>query len=87
MAFRTLTQSETTAMLHIARDYHAGRIRLPTEIEAINREIEEKTRQAELFFSRLGQVDMALVNEVTELRLQKDALYGQWASSEARDLI
>ena len=84
---RFLSPVEVKVMMQLARKLHAGEIPTPPEITLLNREIREKMRQAKFFTARLGEVDMFLVDEITDLRFQKDAFYTRWIKEHAQHLI
>lgn len=73
-----LSPKEANVAMRLAGEVHAGITKIPANIVALDNLIDEKVRNATLFFSRFGEVDAGMVEEITQLRLQKDALYGEW---------
>lgn len=74
-----LSPTEACVAMRLAGEAHAGITKIPANIVVLNNLIDEKVRNAELFLSRLGQIDTGMVEEITQLRLQKDTLYAKWA--------
>ena len=54
----------------------------PPEIIRLNKEIEGKKRLAEFRLSITGIVDTGIVQEIVELKLEKDKAYGDWLMRE-----
>jgi hypothetical protein len=80
---RFLSSKEALAMIRIAGEYRRGERALPPEIAAKRKELADETRNAELFLFRMNQVDYGMVARITKVRLELDALYAEWAVSEA----
>jgi|GEM_PF-4378967 len=81
--WKFLSNAAAMRMLDLADEVHAGKRSLTPEIVEKKRQIAVATRNAYLFIVRTGTVDYSMIHAVTELRLQLDTLYGQWAESEA----
>ena len=54
----------------------------PPEIRKLDEDIEGKKRLAEFRFSITGIMDNGLIQEIVELKLKKDAAYGDWLMRE-----
>lgn len=79
--YRVLSREEALTFLELVREYHQGKRRLPREIEKKREEIEAAIQNAELFLLKLRVVDHGMMDHVVELKLELDALLGQWAQS------
>ena len=85
--WKILTRNEASSLMSLADKYHRGEISLPPEIQTIKSRIKNATRNAELFMVRTGAVDENMVQEVVNLKLELDTLYGRWAESEVRGVL
>lgn len=84
---RILSQEAALTALQLGRELREGKRKLPPEIVEKKKEIAAATRNAELFMARTGAVDYGMVDHAVALRLELDALYAQWAESEAPNII
>jgi hypothetical protein len=80
--FRVLSPEEAVTLLRLAEEHHKSGRELPPEIIEKKREIEAATKNAELFIACFRVVDHSMVDNVVQLKLQLDALYGAWATRE-----
>jgi hypothetical protein len=77
MAMRVFTTEESMKIMELAKSPYR-----PEEIVTLQKEIEAKTRVAELKASITGEVDGDLVYEIVSMKLQKDNLYAAWVDRE-----
>lgn len=70
---RVLTPEETSRMFELAEKPYR-----PKEITDLKEQIEAKTRLAEFRFSVNGLIDHELIQEIVKMKLELDALYGDW---------
>ena len=54
----------------------------PPEIRELDEMIEGKKRLAEFRFSITGIMDAGIIQEIVELKLKKDGIYGDWLMRE-----
>lgn len=60
----------------------AGNSYRPKEIIALKDQIDGETRAAEVNASITGCVDMNRINKIVAMKLELDALYGEWAEGK-----
>lgn len=84
---RTLSPLASEMLVRISRGLQNGTIRLPEHILRQKVNIAAAVRNAELFSERTGEVDRGMVDKVTNLRLELDQMYGQWAEEMAMRFI
>ncbi len=86
MSFRIMDRSEVETLLRIGRDLHEGRTDVPDEIKELRERIKKAIENAELFVALFRVVDMTMVHTVVEMKLELDALYGDWIVAENHKL-
>lgn len=72
-----LTPEEVKRLLRLLGDPYR-----PSEILLCEREITAKTLLAETVLQMSGHVDLTLMEAIVALRLERDRLYGRWATGE-----
>lgn len=82
---RYMTPSEVRTTLSLANDLRVERIDLPPEIQDVYRRIEEAKANALASIVHFRGVDMSLVYHV--VMFEKDQLYAEWASTEAKRVV
>ena len=80
--FSFLDRNAAFTLLQLTEEYWSGDRELPPEIVAKRKQIEALTRNAELFMARLRVVDLGMIDEIVEAKLELDTLLGRWAQSE-----
>lgn len=78
MAMRFMEPSAVLNLLRLSQE----KVPPPLEIIALKAEIESRTRAAELRSSITGKIDMNEVNEIVQMKLGLDGLYGLWAEGK-----
>ena len=80
--FRPYTKTYVEKILRLGKELQTGQRTYPPKIIALIHEIEDKTRNAELFAARLRQIDHGMIREVALLMHKRDQMVEEWLDSE-----